>query len=195
MTRKFALIVGAVLSFSACDGFREAMTAHVDVVARAGSQELSVDRFATMLGSSSVPLNKDVARTVADFWINYQLLGLAAARGDSLNSPAVVDSAMWMTMMNVRSQKFLQQVSADWIPQDTSFATEQKYAQGDLLAARDVLYGIPLGADPAHIYSVRSIADYERAQVATANFADLAYWYSSDCSAQICGYLGIYPRG
>src|SRR5690606_34368921 len=173
MTRKFALIAGAVLSFSACDGFREAMTAHVDVVARAGSQELSVDRFATMLGSSSVPLNKDVARTVADFWINYQLLGLAAARGDSLNSPAVVDSAMWMTMMNVRSQKFLQQVSADWIPQDTSFATEEKYAQGDLLAARHILFRVPQGADQAQIDSVRTIAESVRAQVTPANFAEM----------------------
>ncbi len=37
--RRIALIT-ALLVLTACEGFKEAMTAHVDVVARAGSQEL-----------------------------------------------------------------------------------------------------------------------------------------------------------
>jgi len=102
---------------------------------------------------------------------------------------------MWMTMMNVRSQKFLQQVSADWIPQDTSFATEEKYAQGDLLAARHILFRVPQGADQAQIDSVRTIAESVRAQVTPANFAEMAQRHSSDGSAQMGGYLGIFPRG
>jgi hypothetical protein len=195
MNRKIALLAGAVLGLSACDGFREAMTAHVDVVARAGSQELSVDRFANLLGNSAVPLNKDVARTVADLWINYQLLGIASARGDSLNSPAVVDSAMWMAMMNVRSQKFLQQVSADWIPSDTSVVTEERYNQGDLFAARHILFRVPQGASQAQIDSVRSAAESVRARITPANFAELAQRYGSDGSAQMGGYLGIFGRG
>ena len=195
MNRKIALLAGAVVSLSACDGFREAMTAHVDVVARAGSQELSVNRFANLLGNSAVPLNKDVARTVADLWINYQLLGIASARGDSLNSPAVVDSAMWMAMMNVRSQKFLQQVSAGWVPSDTSVVTEERYNQGDLLAARHILFRVPQGATQEQIDSVRTAAEAVRARVTPANFAQLAERHGTDGSAQMGGYLGIFGRG
>ncbi|HLV25427.1 MAG TPA: peptidylprolyl isomerase [Gemmatimonadales bacterium] len=195
MNRKLVLLAGAVLGLSACDGFREAMTAHVDVVARAGSQELSVDRFATLLGSSEIPLDKEVARTVADLWINYQLLGLASARGDSLNSPAVVDSAMWMAMMNVRSQKYLQQVSADWLQSDTVAASEERYNQGDLFAARHILFRVPQGASQAQIDSVRTAAESVRAQVTPSNFATMAQRHSSDGSAQQGGYLGIFARG
>jgi len=46
---------------------KDALTAHVDVVARAGSQELSVTRLGDLLGKSTinVPVNKDVATLVA----------------------------------------------------------------------------------------------------------------------------------
>lgn len=195
MTRKLALLAGAAVTLAGCDSFREAMTAHVDVVARAGSQELSVDRFATMLGNSSVPLNKDVARNVADLWVNYQLLGVAAARGDSLNSPAVVDSAMWMAMLNVRSQKFLQEVSASWIPQDDSYASEEQYNQGELLAARHILFRLPPGATQEQRDSVRQVAERVRAQVTPATFARLAQQHGGDGTAQVGGYLGVFPRG
>ena len=47
--KKQALVLGALVALAACDGFKEAMTAHVDVVARAGSQELSVNRLADLL--------------------------------------------------------------------------------------------------------------------------------------------------
>lgn len=195
MNRKLALIAGAVVGLSACDGFREAMTAHVDVVARAGSQELSVDRFANLLGNSEIPLDKEVARTVADLWINYQLLGLASARGDSLNSPAVVDSAMWMAMMNVRSQKFLQQVSSEWLQNDTAAVTEERYNQGDLFAASHILFRVPQGATQEQIDSVRTAAEAVRASVTPANFGEMAQRHSADGSAQMGGYLGVFARG
>ena len=38
--------IAALVSITACEGLKEAMTAHVDVVARAEKQELSVQRFA-----------------------------------------------------------------------------------------------------------------------------------------------------
>ena len=69
-------------TLAACGGLKDALTAHVDVVARAGSQELSVTRLADLLGKSkiNVPINKEVATLVArDLWVPYQLLGVAAA--------------------------------------------------------------------------------------------------------------------
>ncbi len=195
MNRKLVLLAGiAVAGITGCDGFKEAMTAHVDVVARAGSQELSVERMAELLGSSTVPLTKEVARTVADYWVSYQLLGLAAAENDTLNQPAVADSAMWMAIMNLRSQKLLQQVSADWMPTDANFATEERYNQGDLLAARHILFMFPRPATDAQRDSVRRVAEAIRPQVTAANFAQMAQQHSGDGSAAQGGYLGVFPR-
>ena len=90
------LIVGAT-TLAACDGLKEALTAHVDVVARAGSQELSVTRLSDMLGNAKIqiPINKDVATLVArDLWVPYQLLGTAGAHGDSLNDKKAEGAAL-----------------------------------------------------------------------------------------------------
>ncbi len=43
---------------------------------------------------------------LADMWVDYQLLGHAAAEDDSLNSKQVMDSALWGTEMNQRAQKW-----------------------------------------------------------------------------------------
>ena len=47
------LVLGAS-TLVACDGLKEALTAHVDVVARASSQELSVTRLGDMLGNAKI---------------------------------------------------------------------------------------------------------------------------------------------
>src|SRR5258705_11863094 len=97
----------------ACDGLKEALTAHVDVVARAGSQELSVTRLSDLLGNAKIqiPINKDVATLVArDLWVPYQLLGIAAAHGDSLNDPKAIDAAASGMIDIARLQKFMESV-------------------------------------------------------------------------------------
>src|SRR3712207_1940463 len=89
------LLVASTTLVAACEGLKEAFTAHVDVAARAGSQELSVTRLAELLGGSrlGVPVTRDNAAILADLWTNYQLMGLAAARNDSLNEEKTVDAA------------------------------------------------------------------------------------------------------
>ena len=44
MKLRFLLLAAAAMALIACEGFKDAMTAHVDVAAKAGSQELSVQR-------------------------------------------------------------------------------------------------------------------------------------------------------
>ena len=70
-----ALILAAsTIAVAGCDGLKEAFTAHVDVAARAGAQELSVTRLAELLGGSrlGVPVTRDNAGILADLWANYQ---------------------------------------------------------------------------------------------------------------------------
>src|SRR5437868_9251404 len=87
------LLVGAT-SLVACDGLKEALTAHVDVVARAGSQELSVTRLGNLLGKAKlpVPVTRENAAILTDIWTGYQQLAYAAAHGDSLTDKKAIDA-------------------------------------------------------------------------------------------------------
>ncbi len=192
MIRRSTLALAAVL-LTGCDGFKEAMTAHVDVVARAGSQELSVTHLADVLGNSRAPLSPDVARAATELWVNYQLLGHAAANGDSLNDPKLVDDAMWSVISSTRSSKLYDQISKNWV---TDAGSEARYAQGDVLAARHILLKVPPAATPAAKAALRSKAEGLRAQATTANFAQLAQANSEDPgSAPRGGDLGVFRRG
>ena len=185
----------AAITLAACDGFREAMTAHVDVVARAGSQELSVDRFAELLGKSQVPVTPEVARMLADLWVNYQLLAQAAASGDSLKDSTRIDAAMWPIIAQARASKLHDMVlKTDAAPD--SAASPARYAQGEQLAASHILISVPQGATPAAKDSARQKAQALRTKVTPGNFAELAKQNSQDPgSAPRGGSLGVFPRG
>jgi parvulin-like peptidyl-prolyl isomerase len=192
----------AVLAFSAttiaaCGGLKDALTAHVDVVAKAGSQELSVTRLSDLLGNSKlgVPINKDVATLIArDLWVPYQLLALAAARGDSLTDPKAIEAAAAGMVENAKLSRFMQSVSAT-LPVDSGSEANYASAKGDLYSARHILLLVPQGATPAQKDSIRRKAEALRAQVTPANFAEMAKKNSQDNSAANGGDLGPFPRG
>src|SRR3954469_13194483 len=191
------LLTACATTVAACSGLKDALTAHVDVVARAGSQELSVTRLSDLLGKSTinVPINKDVATLVArDLWVPYQLLGLAAARGDSIADPKAIDAAAAGMIENAKLGRFMESVSAKF-PADSGTEAGYLAAQGGLYVARHILLLVPQGATPAVRDSIRKKIDGIRAQVTPANFADMARKYSQDNTASKGGDLGVFPRG
>lgn len=199
MKRSVLLLAGAVVGLTACDSFREAMTAHVDTAARAGSQELSVQQLADLLGNAPMPLNKDVAKAVAQVWVDYQLLGQAAVVGDSLSDSATVNAAMWSQFANLRVSKLMQGIAKDWVVPPTP-PSEGEYNQGSVRAASHILFRFPdqaPGQAPSEAVrdSVRQVAESVRAQVTPENFAEMARKYSADGSAQQGGDLGVFPAG
>jgi hypothetical protein len=184
-------------TLAACDGLKEALTAHVDVVAKAGQQELSVTRLSDLMANAKlpVPVNKDVATLVArDLWVPYQLLGLAAARGDSLNDVKAIDAAASGMIENAKLGRFMESVAAKF-PADSGSQAAYEAGKGDLFAARHILFLLPPGASPSVKDSVRKAASAVRAQVTAVNFADLAKKHSQDNTAQKGGDLGVFPRG
>ncbi|MFI5244448.1 MAG: hypothetical protein ACHQQR_04425, partial [Gemmatimonadales bacterium] len=67
-----AAALAATIVLTACAGLKDALTAHVDTVARAGGRELTVQRLSQMMVTAKAPARKDVALAIATLWVNYQ---------------------------------------------------------------------------------------------------------------------------
>src|SRR5262245_59753213 len=196
-TRSLLVLTGAFVSLTACDGLREALTAHVDVAARAEQQELSVNHLSDLLGGSTlqIPVNRETANILTDLWVNYQLLGLAAARGDSLNDPKLIDEAALGIPSNIRLRRFMESVAKSF-EADSASETAYTQATGGLFVARYILFKFPDNATDAQKDSVKERAESVRPQVTAANVAAMAKRYSGDPgSAQRGGSLGAFNRG
>ena len=186
-----------LLGLAACDGLKEALTAHVDVAAKAANQELSVTRLADLLGNAKVPvpITKENAGIVADLWVNYQLLAHAAAVGDSLTDKKAIDQAVEPITKNMRLRKFTDTLVKSFKVDSGSEATYNQ-AAGDLYAARHILFGFPPAATQTQKDSVRKKAESVLPTVTNANFAQMAEKYSADPSAKgRGGSLGVYEKG
>jgi hypothetical protein len=194
MKRNIALAAVAAFTLSACSGLKDALNAHTDWVARAGSAELSVTKLANLLGKSRAPVRKDIAKSIANVWSDYQLLGMAAAHGDSLNDPKLIDEAMWPAIASMKARKWYDVVSKGWGVEDTAAARRQ-WESGQVLAADHILL-LTQGMNDAQKAAVKKKADSLRARVTAANFADVATKNSQDQqSAKQGGSLGIFPKG
>jgi peptidyl-prolyl cis-trans isomerase D len=195
MNRSLIAVVAAGLTLAACEGFKEALTAHVDVAARAEDQELSVERLAEMIGNTDFPISTEFARTVSGLWVDYQLLGQAAAAGDSLKDTARLDKVLWPMIAEARVNAFHDKMLAEG-PKYDSTANESRYVQGEVLAARHILFRTAPDMPPARKDSVRRRAEATRARVTAANFAQIASQTNDDPTAkQQGGNLGLFPRG
>jgi parvulin-like peptidyl-prolyl isomerase len=187
--------VGTAGVLLGCDSLSGALSAHEDVVAKAGSQELTVERLATLLGNSQAPLRKDIAKTVADVWVDYQLIALAAAKNDSLDDPKLIDDAMWSAISGAKIRKFYDQVSKSWSRGDST-KDESLYNSGEILAARHILISTPQGASPADVEAARRKAESLRSQATPANFESLAKKNSEEPNAaQTGGALPFFTTG
>src|SRR5690554_6528172 len=64
----FVALTAAVVA-GACDGLGQAMTAHTDIVARAGGLELTVDEAAALLQlNPRLPAQPEVVEALANLW-------------------------------------------------------------------------------------------------------------------------------
>ncbi len=195
-TRSIAVLAVSFVTLAACDGMKEALTAHVDVVAKAGDRELSVDRLSDLLGNSTlqIPVTRETAGLVADLWSGYQLLAVAAAHGDSIVDPKLIDEATQGITASMRLRRYMEGVSGTLKREPASEATYTQ-ATGGLFVARHILFSFPGGASQEQRDSVKKRAQAIRSQVTAANFGAMAKRYSGDPgSAARDGDLGPFER-
>ena len=194
MKRIFAVAAIAALTLSACSGLKDALNAHTDWVARAGGTELTVKQLAELVGKSRAPVRKDIAKSIANVWVDYQLLGVAAAENDTLADSRQIDEAMWPAIANLKARKWYDVVSKTWGVEDTA-AAQRQWANGEIMAADHILLLTQNMSDPQKA-EVRKKIDALRARVTPANFGSIASTTSQDPnSARQRGSLGLFPKG
>jgi hypothetical protein len=191
-----AAALAAVFALTACAGLKDALTAHTDTVARAGGQELTVQRLSAMMAAAKAPARKDVALAITNIWVNYQLLGEAAAHGDSMNSQKLIDDGMWAQVAQIKLKKLFAAV-AKAAPAPDAASYEKHYNDGDMLSARHILFAARKNvAKPAELEAARKQAESVAKQVNAGNFAAMAKKYSADPGSKDSGgELGVFAKG
>lgn len=193
--RNFFGVPAVVLALAACSGLKDAFSAHTGVVARAGSSELTVTQLAEYMAHSRAPANRDVAGTIANLWVNYRLLALAAIKNDSLSVAKDIDSAMWPMIANLKARKWYETVSKNWGTENPAQA-QADYASGVLMSAQHILLLTPNGMSDTAKARVKKKAEALRARVTAANFGAMASANSEDPgSAKRNGSLGVFTSG
>jgi hypothetical protein len=185
------LALALVAPLVACDGLQSS-----DTVATAGSRTLPVERLGNLLGGSGAPVNKETARAIVDLWTQYQLLGEAAAKGDSLSKPGETDSALVSVFNRMTVDKWQRAFVPTLQAKVDTSTFAQLYANGGILHARHILVSVPADATPAKKAEAKAKIDAIRTRVTPANFAAIATKESNDPgSAQRGGLLGAFAKG
>jgi len=182
-------VLAAVATAVACGA-----ASNPDVAATAGGQQLSVTRLADIVGGSQAPLEKDVARSIAELWINYQLAATAAAKGDSLSDPKVMQDALWSNIDNIRVKKFYDKVSAGW-DSVSGGSDEERYNKGEAFAARHILIKADEKSTPEQRAAAKGKAEDIMKQATPANFVSLAAKSDEPGAKERGGDLGLFGKG
>ena len=190
MLRRPAALAFLVLALAGCDALKGALTSHVDVAAKAGSQELSSLQLAEMMAAANMPPRKDLANAVANLWVNYQLLAQAAARLDTMADPKVADEAMWAQIAQRRLQKFQTEKQKGFVAPDAA-ALRKAYDAGELLAVRHILF--MADSTPAKVAAAQRTADGVRKQLTQANFVEMVKKHSGDPGSKDTGGEYLWP--
>ena len=189
LSRVSAVLTLTAVTFAVACGAGSSSTA-----AKAGAAELSVDRLATIMAGAQAPLELEVARSIAELWVNYQLAGAAAARNDTVTDNATMDTGLWSAIDNMRVKQLYDSVSKSWTL--TNPASDQaRYEAGELLSARHILVQVGQDATPDAVEAARKKAESIRAEATPANFVRLAARSDEPGAAERGGDLGVFGSG
>jgi parvulin-like peptidyl-prolyl isomerase len=175
MSRKLRTIlhIALALAIPACN-LRDAMTADVSVVARAGEQQLRVDDLAEMLASAkTVGLRPGIVEQWAQLWIDYSLFVQQMAGGDSLIDTGLVRRAMWFDIDSIRVDRFHTYLVDSLVEFDTAYV-DSAFAAGEHRMLDIVLLETRADLAPPERAAKRGEADALRGRLAAGGSWDQA---------------------
>lgn len=169
------------------------------VLARAAGHELTVDQMVEILArQNSVPNQADVVDALANFWVDYTLIGVRA-RDDSLFSTLDLGPLLQPQLEQETIDAYMDSV----VRPDTAISEQDLRAMweadspADSVRAQHILLAFPEQPTEAQLDSMTVLAEQLRARASAGeSFEDLAGLYSDDTGSAIQGGdLGFFGLG
>ena len=136
------------------------------VVARAGTQELTVEQLARIFAQRpNLPLRPDMGERVANWWVEYQLLAQRLVSGDSLLDSATVVEAMWPDARKYVVERWREALLAPRLPLESA-SVDSAYQAGHHRLIQHVLMRADSTAPPELKDRRRAQAQALRARLA-----------------------------
>ena len=192
----FSLLLPAAV-LTGCDRFRDLFSAHADVAAEAGNQQLSAERLAEVLsGGKGIKPNHETANFVSNIWIDYALFAQAAAEGKLPTDSAGIAQAVWPEMAELKGNHWHDTLLA----RRSTFspgAADSVYDADKVRLLQHILFRVEPNAKPEVKSAARKKASGALARVKQgSDFGDLASKLSEDPGSRIDrGFLPASPKG
>ena len=146
MTRA-VLLFATLATLTGCN-LRDAFSANVDTVARAGDHELTVPAMADLLANAkAVPIRRDVVEGIARIWVDYSLFVDRMVAGDSLLDSASVMAAKWPDVQQVVADRYHEQIVAE-VANLNDTQLDSVYRVGEWRLIKHILFTVGPDAPP-----------------------------------------------
>jgi parvulin-like peptidyl-prolyl isomerase len=170
-----------------------------NVLARAAGHELTVDQIVEVLArQNTVPNEADIVEALANFWVDYTLIGVTA-REDSLLASLDLGPLLQPQLDQEVIERYLNStVQPDTLISEADLRSMwEADAPPDSVRAQHILLAIPNPATGAQLDSIDALADRLRARaIAGESFDVLAGQYSDDSGSAVRGGdLGFFGPG
>jgi len=198
MRRNAILVAVLATGLLGCNSFRDLFSAHADVAAEAGSQQLPAPRLAQILstGGKGVKINRETADYVANVWVDYTLFGQAVAHGQLPLDSASIAEAVWPDISELKGTHWHDTLMAHR-GSISDAAVDSLYRVPDMRVLQHILFSARPNVDSAQRKAVKRKAEATLAQIRKgANFDQLAAELSEDPGSKAdSGYLPPSPKG
>lgn len=170
-----------------------------DVLATAGGLDFTIDEATALIRDvQELPPQADVARALAEFWVDYTTLALA------MNNERGLDAVDLSGILRQQENQLLVTALRNAVIDDDFEVTDEEVEDfyrderpGERVRARHILLLFPEGADQAQLDSVEALAEELRDRARDGeDFAAMAETYSDDEGSAIRGGdLSFFARG
>lgn len=196
MTKSDMLLRACVFAVAVSSGCSEMFRAHVTDVARVDDQTLQVEDLAElMILGQPLPLTVDVAREMADHWVNVTALASRLASGDSLWGESFVRDVMWLNIRQLGVSRWRQRLADEGLVIGPS-AVDSSYRVGEHRLVAHILRAVPPDATPEVRQQQRATAERIRNQlIAGVSWEEASLQNEDSLTRESNGSLGVTARG